>query len=189
MVIETDPFTKTFDALWALAEASDVLNGYTDPNTLQPVKGLILPGNKIKFNELQVRDVIKDSVQDADLPELMLSTQGVTTANLTASSCHAAITRQYSWMVSTGDFRVNYRLFPVQFALFCAMANWAEILSALTWGGEKFVIKAALNPLIEGVSDATLNRGIRGWSSIWACTVDMKFSSSALRAFNNQHTL
>jgi hypothetical protein len=94
------------------------------------------------------------------------------------------VQRTYQWLLSTGDFRINMRLFPVQFALFSAMLDWETVLSTLTWRNKKFVLKCAYGTGHEGLSIPTLNRNIKGWSSIWACTVDMQFQSDDLRFFN-----
>jgi len=172
MPLETDPFSKVFNALWALADASGPLND------------LILPGNKIKFNLPDNRDPQKSSVLDADLAELMLSTNGIPETNLSHSSCDVSIKRQYSWLITTGDFRTNYRLFPVEWAIICAMSNYEATLAALTYEGVGYVKLCRINTGVEGISNALANRNIRGWSAIWACTVEMYFKRSILKDFN-----
>ena len=109
---EIDPFSQVFNALWALIDNSKPINGYTIPSSSVIIPPLILPGNKIKFGMPDDRDPTKGNAQDADFPELMLATSGVQDANLNASSCGASIRRQYTWLLTTGDFRTNYRLFP-----------------------------------------------------------------------------
>ena len=170
---ETDPFTKVFNALWALADAS------------VPLNNLILPGNKIKFNLAQNRDPQKDSVLTADLVELMLSTTGIAETNLSHSSCDVSVKRQYAWMITSGDFRVNHLLYPVEWALVCAMADYESVLAPITYDGLQYVKLCRINTAVEGISNALQNRGIRGWSAIWACTVEMYFKRSILQNFNS----
>lgn len=175
MATEDDPFTQVFNELWRMAEIST------------PLQSLIKAGNKIKFsnpNNPTVRGPVKDQVNVSDLPELVLSTIGSTTANIHASSSTTQIQREYSWILSTGDFRTNYLLFPVQFAIYSAMTNWMGNLTALMWRENQFVKRCNYITLQEGLSNPQLNRGIKGWSSLWACSVDMHFRTSDLQDFN-----
>jgi len=185
---EIDPFSQVFNALWQLIDNCKPLNGYTippgAPGANAVVPALVMPGNKIKFNLPTDRDPIKNSAQDADYPELLLVPTGVIETNLTNSSCTTKVSRQYSWWLTTGDFRTNYRLFPVQWAVVCAMADFSTVLSPLTYDGELFVKRVQVGSAVEGVNDQRLNRNIRGWSSIWSCTVDMYFKQSILRLYN-----
>lgn len=171
-----DPFQLVFDALWALVDGS------------VPLTALVKPGNKIRFNVTDDRDPIKTRVGDADLPELILTTEGSTELNIHSTSNTSHIYRQYAWLLSTGDQRLNYRLFPVQWALFCAMTNWGNVLSVLEWPattGKKFVKSVNYISATEGQSDADRNRGIEGWSSLWRCEVKMYFATADLLAFHN----
>ena len=171
------PFDLVFDALWTLAEQSD------------KITSSVKIGNRIKFNLPTNRDPIKARVQVGDLPELVLSTEGTLDVNLNKTSCAAMISRQYSWLISTGDFRVNFLLFPVQWALFCAMMDWDTVLTQLTWQGSQFVKKCQVLALTEGLSNKELNRGIMGWSCLWRCQVDMYFSQQDMRNYNTSSLL
>ena len=64
------------------------------------------------------------------------------------------------------------------------MANYETTLAPLNYAGERFIRITRVASSIEGVTDPKLNRNIRGWSSIWSCTVDYMFSREMLRAFN-----
>ena len=173
-MIETDPFTLVFNTLWQMADNSLSLTN------------LVRPGNKIRFNIDDDRSPIKENVADADLPELILATAGITNANMFHSSCDSLIVRQYQWLISTGDLRTNFRLFPVQFALYCAMHSWQGALSTLLWKNKKFVKNTRWLNATEGITNPQLNRGIEGWSSIWNISVEMIFSSTDLIAINQE---
>jgi hypothetical protein len=166
-----DPFSLTFDALWNLVDSAPV---FAD---------LVLLKNRVKYNLETDRDPMKDKVSVADLPELTLVTTGVGSVNLHHSSCTSAFTRQYSWILATGDWRVNYKLFPVEFALACAMSNWRSVLSSLTWNGQTFIKRVDLTSAVNGESDSRRNRGIKGWTAIWSGEVQMVFKTSALRDY------
>jgi hypothetical protein len=180
-----DPFTLVFNALWALADASKPLTGYLHSVTGDRVEPLVLPGNKIRFNLPENRDPQKATAADTDFPELMLTTTGLVEPNLGMSSCKTLIKRQYSWIITTGDYRMNYRLYPVQFALLCAMMDWDKVLTTLRWMEEPFILKLSLVQGVDAAQDPKVNRNIKGWSSIWACQVDMAFNSNQLRQFNS----
>ncbi len=166
-----NPFIQTYDALWALAEESDLLTS------------LVKVGNRIKLNKVRPGSPIKDEVSQADLPELVLvATSGQ--PNLRSTSSSSMTIRSYDWLVSTGDMSVSNKLLPVEWALFCAMANWPAILGALTWQGKSFIKRANFTGVSTGFSDPERNRGIAGWSSIWSVEVEMHFSTSDMLTAN-----
>lgn len=167
-----NPFDLVFDQLWNLAEAS------------APLDALVRERNRIKFNKTGDRDPLKQTVAVADLPELVLGTNGASAINMHATSCSSMITRRYTWLLSTGDYRVNEILNPVEWAIFCAMTNWKASLGSLTWNSKSFVKRMNFVDVSEGQSDPQLNRGIKGWSALWGCEVEMHFTTSELQAFN-----
>lgn len=170
--LENDPFSMVFDALWKMVDDSAELTR------------LVKPGNKIRLNSDTMRSPLKENVAVADTPELILMTGGVSKANLYNSSCSSLIQRTYQWLVTTGDLRTTFTLFPVQFALYCAMLEWETTLFNLQWRTKPFVKMARLSTLHEGILNTQLNRGIEGWSSIWDCSVDMIFANSDLKLVN-----
>lgn len=162
---ESDPFSMTFAALWALAESSP---------RLQEVVRL---GNRIK---MQDRDSWKDQIASADLPELVLITNGMT-GNLQETSSTTKFVRTYSWLLSTGDMRLTHLLYPVEWSIVCAMTRWKEVLAPLEWRGDRFIKRMGLGVVDEGVSDRERNRGIAGWSSVWRIEVEMHFTTSKIK--------
>lgn len=168
-----NPFVQVYDALWSLAEASSELTSK------------VRVGNRVKFNHTGYDSPIKDEVSDADLPELVLVSTG-SGGNLLQTSSTSMITRQYEWLLATGDMSVVNRLLPVEWALYAAMADWPSVLGALRWPSddtvEGFVKRAQLLSVNSGLTDSERNRGIVGWSSSWAIEVEMHFRTSDLRA-------
>lgn len=167
MASELDPFTIVHRALWDLVEADE---GFTE---------LVAVGNRIKFTGLD-RSPKKDKIAEADLPEVMLVSESWG-GNLHATSSHSLLTRQYTFIISTGDYRICEKLYPVEFAILRALANWKTTLSALTWRGQTFVKTANLVSGTTGDSDPSRNRGISGWSTLWRCQVDMYLPTSQLK--------
>lgn len=167
----SNPFTDVYDALWTLAESSQLLTS------------LVKIGNRIKLNSPTDYSKIKDEVSRADLPELMLISSG-SSANLRNSSSSSMITRQYEWLISTGNINVIGGLLQTEWALFCAMADWPATLNALTWNNAAFVKRCNIISMSAGISDPERNRGIEGWSAIWGIEVEMHFRTSDLLNVN-----
>jgi hypothetical protein len=166
-----DPFTLVFNELWSLAEAS------------VPLTALVKPGNLIKYNKAQDRSPIKEEIAVADMPELLLTSVGTSDIKSHSSSCGSGITRQYQWLLTTGDFRINFKLYPVQWALFAAVIAGESAIAALKWNNKPFVTRMMWSGLSEGLSNAELNRGIKGWSSLWTFQIEMNFTTADLLRF------
>lgn len=167
-----------YDSLWALAEGSSLLTS------------LVKPGNRIKFNQNSPRvrrDPIKREISTSDLPELILVSTGMS-ANLHQTSTSSSCTRNYEWIIATGDLIIVNTLLPVEWALFAAMANWKTIISSLQWNGHSFVKRANMTSVDNGLTDPERNRGIRGWSALWRCEVEMHFSTQEVIDAGNPTT-
>ncbi len=167
----TNPFDMVYDALWDLAEGSHLLSS------------LVKPKNRIKLNGRTDYSPIKDEVSRADLPELMLISTG-SRGNMQNTSSSSMFIRTYEWMIATGNQNVMGGLLDVEWALFCAMCNWPNVINALQWNGEAFCKRTALTTIDTGLADAERNRGIEGWSSLWGVEVEMHFKTSELLEVN-----
>ena len=160
---DTNPFQMVYDTLWTMLE--------------EDKRFQIKEGNKLKFNNNR-RDVIKSQMSTADYPEVMLVTEGIT-GNLCNTSSTSKITRNYSWVISAGDFRYD-QIFPVEWAIFTGMLAWRYRLSTLTWQDRLFVTQLNLvNSNLEQV-DNQRRRGIEGWVAVWTIFVEMHFPTSVL---------
>jgi len=173
MADELNPFDQIFDALWDLVGDS------------VPLSLLVKEKNKIKFNKSQDRDPEKQNVQVADMPELVLLSDGASATNLHFSSCGAMCRRHYSFIISTGDLRINLDLNQVEFALQCALFDTQVRLGSLTWRGNQFVKKADWDTLTDGISQEAQNRGLKGWSSVWSNVIEIHIAQESLRDFND----
>lgn len=133
--------------------------------------------NRIRMDRPGDRDPWKETVSAADLPELRLDVDSLT-ANLMSTSSTTMVTRRYSWVLSTGDFRYTELLAPLEWYLTAAMLKWREKLSTLLWRDKSFVKVVRLTDGSAGYSDPQANRGIRGWSAIVRVEVEMHFSTA-----------
>lgn len=167
-----NPFQLVYDALWQmLAERADLAD-------------LVKVGNRIDFGRPETPDPFKRTIAAADLPEVILVPAGMD-ANLFSTSSSSNCVRRYQWLLSTGDLRIHEGLHPVEWAIFCGMADWQTKLTSLEWpanSGRHFVKLADIDTVTEGKSDHEKNRGIAGWSAVWTCSVHMYFSTADLIA-------
>ena len=163
-----NPLTLVLDALWELVERHADLDLTFNARNL------------IKFNNPNNRDPLKVQVQAADTPELVLAPiAGL--INMGNTSCTSRYVQTYSWLISTGDLRLVDHLLDVEWFLFGAMHNWDVVLTALEWpigSGRHFVKRCDIVSVTQGMSDADRNRGIRGWSALWAVDVEMWFKTT-----------
>lgn len=169
-----NPFTLIFDALWAMVEDS--------PNFVADIK----VNNRIHLNIANDPNPLKQQIQDADLPEILLVPTGISESNLFSTSSTTKIVRQYNWILSTGDLRVQNYLHQVEWNLFCAMTGWQSLLGNLIWpanSGRNFVKRCGLLAANQGLNDNEKNRGLIGWSSIWGCEVESHFMTQDLIDF------
>jgi len=160
-----DPLSIVFKSLWNCAEASE------------HVTELVRLKNRIRLD--QNNDPIKRTVTDADLPELTLLTDGGN-VGLQVTSSGTKITKNFAWMIATGQTLVCERILPVEFALVRAMKNWPEHVAQETWNGKRFVNVVRMNDITEGESDPERNRGIKGWSALMNIEVEMTFQTGDL---------
>ena len=162
----TDPFTLVHNALWALLEAH------------QGFVNLVPANNRIKFTG-DLRAPIKDQISTADLPEVRIVPTGGE-AHLKRTSNSSSVLKRWEIQVSTGDQRVDYTkgVFAVEWEILIALQDWITALKAITWTSKPFVVTAKPATVREGVTEADLNRGIKGWSALWACEVEMFFQTS-----------
>ena len=170
---DVNPIIQVYEALWQLLEAD---SDFTE---------LVKAGNRVKYStvdgvEPRVKPV-KEIMQDADLPEVRIVSVSAE-PHLQRTSNGSSMQRTFSLQIATGDLRYSEKLWPVEWAALRALSRWAETLLALTWNGKTFVKLVRPGAISEGRAESDLNRGISGWSTIWAITVDMWFTTSDLQA-------
>lgn len=169
-----DPFSLVYDALFDLAFAHPGLNE------------MVKAKNRASYtSETNRTDPVKDKILTDDVPEIVLLSLGVTSGNLHATSSTSKVTRRYAFHITTGDFRLNKFVLPIEWALCCALVDWKETLTTLKWPVESdwsYVKHCQIADISEGFADAEKNRGIRGWSAVWACDLEMHFKTADLKA-------
>jgi hypothetical protein len=168
---DPNPFTLVYDALWELAFQHPV------------VADLVKVGNRAAYNDdTKTDDPVKRTVLNADFPEIVLQVAGITGGNMHQTSSTSMVRRRYTFTISTGDFRLHPKLHQIEWGLFCAMADWKRVMGELVWNGQNFVKRCDLGDVSEGFVNPEKNRGIRGWSAVWACDLEMHFKTSDLKS-------
>lgn len=160
----TDPFTLVFDSLWSLLE------NWTPFTNLVPV------GNRIKYTS-GTRDPEKELMSTADTPEVrIIPTSSLTHLHRTTNS--TSVLQRLEIQTSSGDQRLEEKHFPVKWEVIRALTNWRSEVEALVWNSKKFVKNVKGHEALEGVSEFDINRGIKGWSAIWSCEIEMFFTTA-----------
>ncbi len=166
---DVDPITLVYEALWYLLESS--------PHFTSRVKS----GNRMKFIGKNV-DPLKDHIRDMDIPEVRIIPTSIE-PHMQRTSNSSSMWKRFEIQIATGDQSLDNpaALFPVEWALVLAMSNWFTHLQQLTWKGRKIVVRFRIPEVSEGVSDQDLNRGIKGWSAVWACEIELWFTTTDLQ--------
>lgn len=166
-VVANNPFTQVYNALWTL------VNAHPD------IGDKFKTGNRITFGT-DDREPFKRTIAASDVPELVLTQDGGPIEMYSTSST-TKVTRDYSWLVSTGDFRINHFLNDVEWMLFVAHLGWKTHLTSLQYNSNSFVKRCEIIDIRSGISDAQRNRGLNGWSTVWKVRVEMHFKTSDLK--------
>lgn len=165
-----NPFAAVLSTLWSMLLAH--------PQFVRDVK----EQNRVRFDSVSNRDVPpKESVQVSDLPEVAIAVQSAT-ANMMSTSSTSSFTRQYSILVSSGDFRYNEKLANIEWQISVAMLGWKGRLSALEWKDQRYVKRVNVIGVATGLSDPQANRNIKGWSTAFTIEVEMHFNTADLIA-------
>lgn len=165
--VMVSPLELVYNGIWSMVEQSAALTE------------LVRPGNFIKWNDPSFAWPDKDEISDADLPELGLAVTQML-GKLRATSSGSSVVARYEWLLATGDPSVVRVMLPVMWAVFAALVDWPVTALELEWpvgSGQSFVKRVDLLEANCGLAEPARNRGIRGWSSIWACEVEMWFAT------------
>ena len=157
-----DPYTAVVDGLWALLESKEC---FTD---------LVRVSNRIKFTGTD-RSPIKREVGEGDLIEVrVLPVTCTPHPERTSSGESEDVT--FEIQVSTGDQRIDAGVFPIHWAIKKALVDvHAYLRTNVTFGDDdnQIVNSVEVESGRFGVSQADLNRGIKGWSAIHSIRVKL----------------
>jgi hypothetical protein len=161
---DSNPFTIVYDALWALARSNPELRKWVPEKNQIDYQKWIGP---------------KKNITDSDYPELSLTSES-TFSNIRNTSTSTMVIKEYSWMVITGDYRIDDIFNQISWELFRSMIDWCNVLGSLTWKDKVFVVRANFLTSSEGTLFQDLNKHINGWVITWPFEVEMHFQTSDL---------
>ena len=178
MTIPTNPFLKTYDAVY------NMLFGGTG----NELAAMVSVGNRINFgspSELN-RDPVKIRPVTADLPEVRLIDEGGA-LNLHANSSSLSYTQSLSLVIQSGDWR---------YGNFCSALNWYTVVNmskwrteligigGLTWNGASIIKNIRMGVVSQiGESNPERPNSINGWSTVWRMQIDMQIPNAAITYF------
>lgn len=171
VVPNPDPFTIVYDALWRMLERNKYI--------LDNVK----LDNRTKFDEAQ--DQLPGNTE-ADLPHISLLCSGGSYGGKDNRDM-STITRNYEWLIQTGDFRLSPLYNPLMFQIYRSLVDWECILCNLMWCDCTFVNGFRMTEHAEGrlFQDEDDDEPTPGWTSLWTCQVDFSFPKKLLKLPSN----
>ena len=169
----TDPFSLIHDALYDIISKSNAVR-----LAIASYKKNLISGNERRLPRL-------DSVQISDLPEIYMTTTGLT-GQVSFSSNTIDLTRTFEFRITTGEQRPNKLLYPVEFALLCALteANFGQVLRQLIWEDQRFVVDVELTGVEEGMDLPEDNRGIKGYVALFSVEARLSLIRASLIKYN-----
>lgn len=171
MATATDPLSLVYAALWDMLEAHDGLTS------------LIRTGNRVKYEGfLQVPR--KDTVQNADVPEVGIVPVGSMYGLQTTSSSTSLIERYEAGLLTgTSQLSETGTFLAIKWELLRAFLGWESALRALTWQSETFVKLLKSTGVVDVLLDEKRaeSRGISGWTSLIGFEVTMMFATADMQ--------
>ena len=161
----TDPFSLTYDHLWSLVEADSELAEF------------VKPGNRIRLDK---HDPLKRAIGAGDVPELVLRPLGGADHPLNVTSNQFELNPRWDWVITSGDYLITKKLFPVQWRLFIVMAKFQKASGALTFNEKPFIKNVTLTSHESGDVRPESNRGLQGYISVLAFELKCRFDKSLL---------
>ncbi len=161
-----NPLTQVTDALWLMLEGNP------------DFAALVAEGNRLKYDD---RDPEKDGAMYADFPWVRIK-ESAAQAHIYHTSNISSFTKQYYIQVATGE-QAYPSIHDVEFAIIRAYADWVDYLTGLEWSedGSNFVVQSSLLTAEQMLDNEEVNKRIRGWSTVWACSVFFAFQTTALQ--------
>lgn len=165
--MSTDPFSVAYDAI------VDAIYANASVTAL-----VTRAGNRLRHDEERFDKQKMDLLQSADTPELDIIPTGIAWRHMSSDSWEAI--QRLSVRVTTGDLRIDERMYAITYALLkaCAVNDTSIIATAPT------VMQIVGEPVNWGQSrdDAELNRGTIGWTTVATIAVQHILSKATLTA-------
>ena len=165
MGYDPDPITQAYRALRTALLA--------DHDVRQAVKA----GNFPNLTDADSPRPIKDNIQDADCPELLIVPL-TSTYQVAQTNTGHAMTRRFNVRLVTAQQVAHLKLFPVQWALFAAFARIVRTNKTLGLGFVQTLTLVDDTSSLADIGDA--QRSTRGWVSLLTVDIAFAFTDAAL---------
>jgi hypothetical protein len=165
MNLTDNPIRLVYDALWDMLEANSLFVSHVK--------------RKVQFTGTAMHPEL-DSVSEADLPEVRIILAGNKSHSHNTSDS-SRLTLVWQIQVATGEMRFA-PLLDVQWIIYCAMHHWDVHVKTLTWNDAEFVKGCYVEEAAETDDNRELNRGSKGWSTVWQGVTDCWFKTSDVEA-------
>ena len=166
----TNPLRLLHQAIWAMLRANTTLCG---------VSGLVTLSNQVAYFGTD-RVATRDVMTEGKTPEMEVVGTGLK-PHLQQTSSGSALTWRFEIRCTSGS-ELAATIHDIQWEIFRAMEAWQDFLPALLWEGNRFVKVCRPVAAREGLGDSREEirraRGRRGWVCVWACEVDMDFTTA-----------
>lgn len=162
----TNPIRVVYQAIWSMLE------GHSDFATLVGAE------KRVKYTGTLIQATEKDTLTQADFPYVRVVAVGLR-PHIEETSNSSALTILWKVEVSSGS-RQSATLFGVEWAIYEALANWRTYFVGLTMDGDGYTVDCRPAAVRTTLGDPEVDRGTRGWSSIWAGITELKFKTASL---------
>ncbi len=164
MAVEKSPLEKVYDAIWQMLETSSYFTA------LVPV------GSRVKYDGTVVYQA-RDQCSEAEDFQVRVVCRRVK-PHLQATSNGSFLKTVWVIEVNT-TYQGTSPLFNISWAIYRSLLRWEQSLrDGLYWNERQFVNLCRPLAARTKLGDRELNRGIRGWVTVWGGEVDMHFKTS-----------
>jgi hypothetical protein len=163
----TNPLRLVHSAIWTMLEAESTFTS------------LVPTGNRIKYSGTAERAPDKDTLSGADVPEVRVLDTGFR-PHLQQTSSSSSLTIEVQIQVTSGNQEFS-TLLDVQWAIYRAMKDWATHLKdTIQWASKNCVTLCRPLAVRSTLGNKTMDRGLKGWSAVWAGEIQLDFTTSDL---------
>ncbi len=170
-----NPFRLAHAALWTLLEAN------TDFTSLVP------SANRLKYTSTsQHYPDIYDVVNKGNCPAVRIIQSNILPTRYSSEGMHyntsnsSFVTLRFEVQILTGRQSL-LDVLDVAWTIYRALVTWTTYLKTnVTWTSKECVSNCTPRETKESLTNHELNRGLRGWTSVWVGDVEMYFTTSDL---------
>ena len=162
----TNPIRLVYEAIWSMVESQ------TEFNTLVPA------ANRVKYSGTLIQATEKETLSQADYPQVRVIATAMR-PHLERTSNGSSLDVLWSIEITTGE-RQFQDLFDVEWAIYQAMSFWRTYFTGLAMEASGYTVQCRPAAVRTTLGDPAVDRGNRGWSSVWAGITEIWFATASL---------